>query len=106
MRSRPGSAAVVMTQYVLSQESGSSSARDLSRQNSYNPAIAIGAPSLRWMKKGCLRGFPLASRAVGLTCHSYQPSAGTRHRRQAAALANEALTRTDSQRALVRSEEH
>src|SRR5664280_2617669 len=101
MRSRPGSAVVVMMANVLSQASGSSSGMDLSRQNSYNPAIAIGRPSLRWMKKGCLRGLPLASSAVGLTCHSYQPSAGTRQRREAAALANEGLSSTDSARALV-----
>src|SRR5665811_1161885 len=90
-----------MMQYVVSQASGSSSARDLSRQNSYNPAIAIGAPSLRWMKNGCLPGLPFGSRAVGLTCHSYQPSAGTRHRRTAAARAKEDAVRRDSVRALV-----
>src|SRR5450631_1938763 len=90
-----------MIEYVVSQASGSVSARDLSRQNSYNPAIAIGLPSLRWMKNGCLRGLPLASRAVGLTCHSYQPSAGTRHRRKAAARANDDLSSSDSARALI-----
>src|SRR5450759_1592369 len=53
------------------------------------------------MKNGCLRGLPLASTAVGLTCHSYQPSAGTRHRRKAAARTNDDLSRSDSERALV-----
>src|SRR5450759_292932 len=53
------------------------------------------------MKNGCLRGLPLPSRAVGLTCHSNQPSAGTRHRRAAAARANDDLSRSDSERALV-----
>src|SRR6478609_749654 len=56
------------------------------------------------MKKGCLRGLPLASTAVGETCHSYQPSAGTMHRRERAALANAPLPplpRTDSARAFV-----
>src|SRR5450759_363259 len=53
------------------------------------------------MKNGCLRGLPSASTAVGLTCHSYQPSAGTRHRRKAAARANDDLHRSDSDRALV-----
>src|ERR1035437_1379811 len=90
-----------MMAYVVSHASGSSSARDLSRQNSYNPAIAIGPPSLRCRKNGCLRGLPLASTTVGLTCHSYQPSAGTRHRREAAARANDDLPRSDSERALV-----
>src|SRR6478735_5713357 len=53
------------------------------------------------MKKGCLRGLPLASTAVGDTCHSYQPSAGTMHRRDRAALAKAPLPRTDSARAFV-----
>src|SRR5674476_566253 len=90
-----------MIVYVVSQASGSSSASDVSRQNSYSPAIASEAPSDRWMKNGCLRGLPLPSTAVGLNCHSYQPSAGTRHRRAAAALANDDLSRSDSERALV-----
>src|SRR5450759_4469929 len=90
-----------MTVYVVSHAAGSSWAMDLSSQNSYSPAIATSAPSERWMKNGCLRGLPLASTAVGLTCHSYQPSAGTRHRRTAAARANADLSRSDSERALV-----
>ena len=48
-------------------------------------------PSARWVKNGCLRGLPLASLTAGDFCHSYQPSAGTRQRRDAAALANDAL---------------
>ena len=38
---------------------------------------------------------------VGDFCHSYQPAAGTRHRRVAAALANEPFSSTDSARALI-----
>jgi hypothetical protein len=53
------------------------------------------------MKKGCLRGLPRVSVAVGLTCHSYQPEAGTSARREAAALANADFSRTDSARALI-----
>ena len=53
------------------------------------------------MKNGCLRGLPLASLTVGDFCHSYQPSAGTRQRRVAAALANDAFSSTDSARALI-----
>src|SRR6478736_1504531 len=53
------------------------------------------------MKKGCLRGLPLASTAVGETCHSYHPSAGTRQRRERAALAKAPLPSTDSARAFV-----
>ena len=53
------------------------------------------------MKNGCLRGLPLASTAVGETCHSYHPWAGTRHRRESAALAKAPLPSTDSARALV-----
>src|SRR6185436_15723632 len=90
-----------MIVYVVSQASGWSSARDRSRQNSYSPAIARRAPSDRWTKNGCLRGLPLASTAVGLACHSYQPSAGTRHRRAAAVRAKDGLSSSDSERALV-----
>ena len=48
------------------------------------PAKPTLAPSARWMKKGCLRGLPFASTAVGDFCHSYQPSAGTMQRRERA----------------------
>src|SRR6185436_11279607 len=90
-----------MIVYVVSQASGSSSAKDRSRQNSYSPAIASSPPSQRRMKNGCLRGLPWALTAVGLTCHSYQPPAGTRHRREAAARENDDLSRSVSARALV-----
>ena len=53
------------------------------------------------MKKGCLRGFPLASVLTGDFCHSYHPWAGTRQRREAAALAKDPFSRTDSARALI-----
>ena len=38
---------------------------------------------------------------TGDFCHSYQPWAGTRHRRDAAAFANDPFSRTDSARALI-----
>ncbi len=87
---------------VDSQARGSSESSTAgSRQCSKSPPKATGPPSPRWMKKGCLRGRPLASRAVGDTCHSNHPSAGTRHRRRKAARAKAPLPRTVSARALI-----
>ena len=63
--------------------------------------MATLVPSTREVKNGCLRGLPLASRAVGEACHSYHPRAGTRHRRDARARAKAGLSATDSTRALI-----
>ncbi len=48
-----------------------------------------------------MRGLPFASRAIGLACHSYHPSAGTRQRRASAALRNPGLSSSVSARALI-----
>jgi hypothetical protein len=43
----------------------------------------------------------LASVSVGLFCHSYQPSAGTRQRRATTARRNAGFSKSDSARALI-----
>src|SRR5690606_3574985 len=69
-----------------------------SRHSAHTPAMQIRDPSAGAMKYGTLRGLPSGA---GSTCHSYQPSIGTRHRLWRSDRAKLGLVATDSDRALI-----
>ena len=90
-----------MIVYVVSQARGSS-VRDAAVapelvQAGEGQRATVGAVD----EERLLARLALGVLAVGLTCHSYQPSAAPAARREAAALANADFSSTDSARALI-----